>query len=61
MAKKYTFLAALIVGLALSATTLTGQVRINGIWSNWFSNVLTMASTSNGQMLTQIKAGTGDP
>jgi hypothetical protein len=61
MAKKYTFLAALIVGLALSATTLTGQVRINGIWSNWFSNVLTMASTSNGQMLTQIKAGSADP
>jgi hypothetical protein len=61
MAKKYTFLAVVIVGLALSATTLTGQVRINGIWSNWFSNALTLASTSNGQMLTQIKAGSADP
>jgi hypothetical protein len=61
MAKKYTFLAVVIVGLALSATTLTGQVRINGIWSNWFTNALTMASTSNGQMLTQIKAGSADP
>jgi hypothetical protein len=52
---------AVFATIALAAVTLTGQTRVNGIWSNWFSNVLTLASISNGQMLTQIKAGTGDP
>jgi hypothetical protein len=52
---------AVFATIALAAVTLTGQTRVNGIWSNWFSNVLTLASITNGQMLTQIKAGSADP
>jgi hypothetical protein len=52
---------AVFAAVALTAVTLSGQTRVNGIWSNWFSSILTLANPNNGQMLTQIKSGSADP
>jgi hypothetical protein len=58
--KRYASVAVFAL-VALTAVTLSGQTRVNGIWSNWFSSILTLANPNNGQMLTQIKSGSADP